>query len=139
MNNFITPYNSSKYINNSNENNDNDIYLCSKINKIKNKNCSSNKNRNKNNTFNFSKTFYNKSMKKIENNNKIIKIKDNNIINLSINKIESFLNHKESFSKDNKDKICYTLPSINMNLLKDTINIKEGKKNIFNMKNSNVK
>ena len=122
MNNFNTPYNSSKYIHNLDENNDNNIYFYSKINKIKNKNCSSNKNRIKNNnTFNFSKTFYNNSMKRNDNNN-INKIKDNNIINLS--------NKLESFSKDNKDKNYYALPSINIHSYKDKKNIKEGKKNI---------
>jgi len=129
MNKFISPYSSSKYIENLDDKDD--IYFCLKINKNKNKKISNN------NTLNFSKTIYSKSLMKNDNNKNIIKNK--NISNLS-NKLDTFFNKKSSFSKDNKDK--HTLPSIILNY-KDksniNINIKEGMKNILNIKNSNVK
>ena len=101
MNNTI-----SRKINKILENSDENLYFSLKINKTKNRN-----NRISNSKINKS----NKNIKKF------------NIPNMDKN-FESFYNHKDSFSKDkkNKNKKVYILPSITINF--NNNNFKEGNK-----------
>ena len=109
MNKYLTSFNSSKNFDNSDEKDD--LYFALKIIKIKNKKNNSNtKNNYSNNKFNFSQTFFNSSvMKNINGRND----RKNNIMNLT-NILESYCNHKKSFSKDNREKNeeQHLLPSI---------------------------
>ena len=104
MNKFMTPLDSSKIYENSDENND--LLFGLKIDKIKNKKHSSNNSKNK---FHLSHTSFNSSgIKKINGKEDGKK----NISNLT-NKLESYCNHKKSFIKDirEKNEEEYILPS----------------------------
>ena len=134
MNKYLTSFNSSKNFENSDEKDD--LYFALKINKIKSKKNNSNtKNNSSNNKFNFSQTFFNSSvMKNINGRND----RKNNIMNLT-NKLESYCNHKKSFSKDNREKNEeeHILPSITQkNEIKNkNYKYKEDMTKNFNIKN----
>ena len=134
MNKYLTSFNSSKNFDNSDEKDD--LYLALKIIKIKNKKNNSNtKNNYSNNKFNFSQTFFNSSvMKNINGRND----RKNNIMNLT-NILESYCNHKKSFSKDNREKNeeQHLLPSITQkNEIKNNNNkFKKDMTKNFNIKN----
>ena len=134
MNKYLTSFNSSKNFENSDEKDD--LYFALKIIKIKNKKNNSNtKNNYSNNKFNFSQTFFNSSvMKNIKGRNDT----KNNIMNLT-NILESYCNHKKSFSKDNREKNeeQHLLPSITQkNEIKNNNNkFKKDMTKNFNIKN----
>ena len=133
MNKFMTPLDSSKIYENSDENND--LLFGLKIDKIKNKKHSSNNSKNK---FHLSHTSFNSSgIKKINGKEDGKK----NISNLT-NKLESYCNHKKSFIKDirEKNEEEYILPSItekniSKNNIKSNNKFKNDLTNIFNINN----
>ena len=142
----ISPLNSSKFLESSDENKN--LYFELKINKIKNKR---NKNNFPNNYYsinniknnysdnNYSQTSYN--MKTFNDKNAT---KDS--MSYLTNKLESYCNHKNSFSKDNnikekdKNNDGYILPSIiNTKKYKNKLSYQEEMKKKFNINNSKIK
>lgn len=130
INKHMTPINSRRLFGNIEE--DISMLFGEKINKIKNKKkVSNNDNSNSSNKFFVSKTIYSNSM---GNSHKDKKNKNSNISILT-NKLESYCNHKESFTKESRDKNRNILPCITLNSDRNNNNLNIGIKKGFIINN----